>query len=94
MDNNDILYNLSRDYSKLYDLLKKEYQIASYVSIEVKGIISKKYSQLVVLQYEITTNYFCFDIILFSPENKKEFTKVCEEYNIRYFPLQNNPPNN
>jgi len=87
MKNSDIPYkNLSKDYSRLYDLLKAGKKIVAFCAILLKNEYNKDYSRIEILSYD--AEYRKFDLwgAMFEMDFKKEdIIFEMEKMDIRYF---------
>lgn len=86
----DIKYNnLSKDYNRLYDLLKQNYIIVGFCSLDIECKIDNDYSECRLFSYN--SKYQYFDIIgtMFESDfNKEKTIKMCENYNVKYFDIK------
>ena len=89
MKNSDIKYELSRDYSKLYNLLKTENMVIGFIAIIVNNIPNMDYSNLIKMTFSKKDEIFHIgDITMFeSMFDECDFIKFCEQYNVSYIDL-------
>lgn len=87
MKNSDIKYKTSRDYDKLYDLLKEGNIIIGFVGLAIEGI-NTVYSELSIFSYsEKTESFELGNIHILDIFGKENIIKVCEAFNVQYIPL-------
>lgn len=51
MKNSDIKYDLSKDYSKLYKMLKSETTVIGFIAIIINNIPNMEYSNLIKMTF-------------------------------------------
>ena len=88
MKNSDIKYNLSTDYTRLYQLLKAEIMVVGFIAVDLDGVPNMEYSKLVPMSYN--SKFQCFDLgfSFFEQDfTKIQFPQLCEKYNVRFVDL-------
>lgn len=86
MKNSDIKYELSKDYSKLYKLIKSETIVIGFIAIIINNIPNMEYSNLIKMSYSKKDEIMRIgDITMFvSMFDECDFIKFCEQYNVSY----------
>lgn len=84
MKNDEIKYNLSTDYEKLYRLLKEGHKIVGFIESDS----SPDHSRLIDMDYNEKNNYFEIDVVIFEYDfSKEEILTYWARRNVRYFDL-------
>ena len=86
MKNSDIKYKTSRDYDKLYDLLKEGNIIIGFVWLAIEGI-NTVYSLSIFSYSEKTESFELGNIHILDIFGKENIIKVFEAFNVQYMPL-------
>jgi len=87
MKNSDIQYNTSKDYDKLYELLKMGNKLIGFIALDtdIEGVPDLEHSRIITLNY----NFFDMGFCLFEPSpNKPFFVKTCKKNNIQYLDVE------
>lgn len=85
MKNSDIKYDLSKDYSKLYKMLKSETTVIGFIAIIINNIPNMEYSNLIKMTFSKKDEIFHIgDITMF---DECDFIKFCEQYNVSFIDL-------
>lgn len=88
MKNSDIKYNLSKDYNKLYDLLKKGNIIIGFIAVGIDNISSMEYSKVTTMHYNSDHKFFDIGFTVFEMDfDKNKFIEICKKENVRFFDL-------
>lgn len=89
MKNSDIKYGLSKDYSKLYNLLKSETMVIGFIAIIINNIPNMEYSNLIKMTFTKKDEILRIgDITMFeSMFDECDFVKFCEQYNVSFIDL-------
>ena len=86
MKNSDIKYKTSRDYDKLYDLLKEGNIIIGFVGLAIEGI-NTVYSLSIFSYSEKTESFELGNIHILDIFGKENIIKVYEAFNVQFIPL-------
>ena len=89
MKNSDIKYDLSKDYSKLYKMLKSETTVIGFIAIIINNIPNMEYSNLIKMTFSKKDEILRIgDITMFeSMFDECGFVKFCEQYNVSFIDL-------
>lgn len=88
MRNDQIKYETSTDYAKLYRLLKEGNVIVGFIAIDVAGRLTKEHSKVVQMSFNNRFESFDLGFILYDSDfGQNGFEKICKEQNVRYIPL-------
>jgi len=86
MKNSEIVYQTSRDYSRLYNLLKAGNKITGYVAIWTNGKVSWEYSRMVLMEYCEEQKFFDLGFVIFE-DDIDDFNELCGKENIQFIDL-------
>ena len=85
MRNKDILYKVSKDYKKLFKLLKEKKTIIGFICIGDEDIANGKYSDIEEFCYNEEYKMFEFGFLISESDlNKIGIVKFCKKHNIRF----------
>lgn len=88
MENSEIKYKTSTDYTKLYQFLKEGNLIIGFIAIETDGKISADYSKLISMRYNPKFKAFDVSFTFFESDfDQKGFEQLCSKFNIRFIPI-------
>jgi len=88
MKNSNIHYELSKDYERLYELLKQGKIIVGYMSMESEN--SSEYSTLHNFWHNKEYQYFNLNGNLYERYfDKTKFIEYCQKWNVRFIDIPN-----
>jgi len=87
MEAKRLKYNLSKDYNRLFSLLKKEYSIIGVVTVNLGLKQKRSHPSTILMTYDYEKEAFILgDTYLFECDFDLDgFVKYCEKEDIRFF---------
>lgn len=88
MKNSEIKYNLSRDYTRLKNLLTDGVHVIGFIAVSVDGRPNAEYSKVIEMKYFKKYKEYSIGFTIWEDQleaHTHSFSSICEKYNIQYF---------